>query len=118
MSSKKKREVRNELDSHAVDCRLMGDQSESGESRRYLESILGPMKDLKYRIQCARSTPRQKVAEATISVFLARAQSLIQYLACGGEAAPAAIQREIFDPVLNYWDGMYGRDAKDDSDDV
>lgn len=116
MAKPKKKDVREELDSFPKDSRLASATVETGETRRYLEGILGPMKDLKYRIAIARSTPRQKVAEATISVFLARCQSLIQYLACGGEAAPVEVQEQIFGPVLEYWDAMYGRNSKDDSD--
>ena len=117
MTRSKKLEKQDEISSFPKDSRLYsGDAEGSGETRAYLEGILGRYKDLAYRIALARSTPRQKVAEATISMFLARAQSLSQFLACGGEAAPMEIQAQIFGPVLEYWEGFYGRDAGGDSD--
>lgn len=110
MSTKKQKEKqarRSEVEGRSKDARLVGDTSESGETRRYLEGALAQLQTLEYRLQVARNSPRQAAAEATISMFRARAQSLAQFLACGGEAAPVRIQEQIFDPVIEYWGKIY-----------
>ena len=101
---------RTELEGRSKDSRLIGDTPESGQTRKYLEGILGDLQTLEFRLQVARSSPRQRAAESTISMFRARAQSLAQYLACGGEAAPVTVQEQIFGPVIEYWSKIYTGD--------
>ena len=90
------------------------DASEGGKTRQYLLTALVRLKELEKTIMVKRASTRQKAAENTVSMFRARAQSLIQFLACGGQTSCASIQEAIFEPVIEYWTQAYM--AKDESE--
>ena len=92
------------------------DASESGKTRKYLDRALKQLKELEKIVNLKRASVRQKAAENTISMFRARAQSLIQYLQCGGETSCSSIQEAIFEPVIEYWTSVYVTPEKPEPD--
>ncbi len=106
MSKKAKEKIQRRNEVIGMDERHP-DASEGGKTRRYLLKALVRLKELEKIIMVKRASTRQKAAENTVSMFRARAQSLIQFLACGGQTSCASIQEAIFEPVIEYWTKAY-----------
>lgn len=85
----------------------------SGEIRKFLESVLSDLRPLRQLADRKRNTLKIRCCETTLRMLEMRARSTIEYIQSGGDIAPLKIQEEIYRPVLDYWANILGMDDED-----